>query len=371
MTTPHRQFDTEAVKAAIPFSDLVAETLGELQKVSNREFSTLCPFHSEDTPSFTIYPDHGHCFGCGWHGDIFAFYQEVHGVSFVEAYDALEAKAGLGNGGTGELRKIEIKSRTATKAPPKKPITPSFRALRPPEIKQLANLRGLDPLALRVAAQDYRKVGYCDWPQWQRKGDGKWMAASEIGPSWVVTDDDRWVVQYRRFNGEKYHIHRPNGHTDEIKAWTKGSARWPVGCGQIGDTKAVLFCEGGTDMLAAYHFLFGFELLDEVAVVAMLGSPRIADDALPFFAGKRVRIMMDADEPKPDKNGVLRRPGWENAQRWQGQLTAAGAAVECFSLEGLKTAAGDVVGDLNDLAYCDARTLDSDEIREAFFAWDF
>jgi len=28
------------------------------------------PFHQEKTGSFTIYEDHGHCFGCGWHGDI-------------------------------------------------------------------------------------------------------------------------------------------------------------------------------------------------------------------------------------------------------------------------------------------------------------
>tara|TARA_R110001632_G_scaffold216211_1_gene343651 strand:- start:6224 stop:7273 length:1050 start_codon:yes stop_codon:yes gene_type:complete len=29
-----------------------------------------CPFHDEKTPSFQVSIDHGHCYGCGWHGDI-------------------------------------------------------------------------------------------------------------------------------------------------------------------------------------------------------------------------------------------------------------------------------------------------------------
>lgn len=39
----------------------------------------LCPFHEEKTASFHIYDDYGHCFGCGWHGDIIRFEADVSG----------------------------------------------------------------------------------------------------------------------------------------------------------------------------------------------------------------------------------------------------------------------------------------------------
>ncbi len=38
-----------------------------------------CPFHEEQTGSFTVYKDHGHCFGCGWHGDIIDLEAEMTG----------------------------------------------------------------------------------------------------------------------------------------------------------------------------------------------------------------------------------------------------------------------------------------------------
>ena len=40
----------------------------------NRGGFALCPFHNERTPSFKVYEDHYHCFGCGEHGDHVDFY---------------------------------------------------------------------------------------------------------------------------------------------------------------------------------------------------------------------------------------------------------------------------------------------------------
>ncbi len=47
----------------------------------------LCPFHHEDTPSFTVNPKTQlwHCFGCGAGGDIFTFLQKRDGLTFSQA----------------------------------------------------------------------------------------------------------------------------------------------------------------------------------------------------------------------------------------------------------------------------------------------
>lgn len=62
-----------------------------------REMEALCPFHSENTPSFTVVPDKGffHCFGCGAHGSAFDFVMQHDGLDFMGALAALEAECGL------------------------------------------------------------------------------------------------------------------------------------------------------------------------------------------------------------------------------------------------------------------------------------
>jgi hypothetical protein len=54
-----------------------------------------CPFHSEKTPSFYVYSDHFHCFGCQAHGDQIAFMMRIEGISFIEAFNRLAAAAGM------------------------------------------------------------------------------------------------------------------------------------------------------------------------------------------------------------------------------------------------------------------------------------
>lgn len=57
----------------------------------------LCPFHSEKTPSFTVYPENNsfYCFGCGAGGDIIAFVRRMENLDYVEAVKLLAQRAGL------------------------------------------------------------------------------------------------------------------------------------------------------------------------------------------------------------------------------------------------------------------------------------
>src|SRR5262249_49432459 len=59
----------------------------KLKKSGAQNFSGLCPFHQEKTPSFSVHTTRQfyHCFGCGASGDVFSFVQKVENISFVEA----------------------------------------------------------------------------------------------------------------------------------------------------------------------------------------------------------------------------------------------------------------------------------------------
>ena len=62
-----------------------------------RNLTGLCPFHSEKTPSFTVYPDTQsfYCFGCGAGGDAITFVKKAENLDYMEAVRALAERAGL------------------------------------------------------------------------------------------------------------------------------------------------------------------------------------------------------------------------------------------------------------------------------------
>ncbi|WP_207538663.1 DNA primase [Sabulicella rubraurantiaca] len=62
---------------------------------AGRQWKGCCPFHNEKSPSFYVYDEHFHCFGCGAHGDAFAFLMRSEGASFMEAVERLAAEAGM------------------------------------------------------------------------------------------------------------------------------------------------------------------------------------------------------------------------------------------------------------------------------------
>lgn len=62
---------------------------------SGKEHKACCPFHAEKTPSFYVYDDQFHCFGCGEHGDAITFVMKSQGLSFMEAVERLASEAGI------------------------------------------------------------------------------------------------------------------------------------------------------------------------------------------------------------------------------------------------------------------------------------
>ena len=66
-------------------------------KKRGQKYVGLCPFHSENDPSFTVDEDKQlfHCFGCGAGGDIFTLVMEKENLSFPEALRYLAQKYNL------------------------------------------------------------------------------------------------------------------------------------------------------------------------------------------------------------------------------------------------------------------------------------
>ena len=57
----------------------------------------LCPFHSEKTPSFTVYPQDNsfYCFGCGAGGDAITFIRKRENLDYPDAVEFLANRAGI------------------------------------------------------------------------------------------------------------------------------------------------------------------------------------------------------------------------------------------------------------------------------------
>ena len=85
------RIDTAALLASIDLVAVVGAYV-PLKKVGG-EFSGLCPFHGEKTPSFTVIPakQFCHCFGCGFSGDAIAFVQAIEDCDFKVACERLGA----------------------------------------------------------------------------------------------------------------------------------------------------------------------------------------------------------------------------------------------------------------------------------------
>ncbi|HTC40315.1 MAG TPA: DNA primase [Candidatus Acidoferrales bacterium] len=66
-------------------------------KKSGQNYTGLCPFHGEKTPSFAVHPVKQifHCFGCGKGGDVFSFVMEMEKCEFPEAIRVVAEKCGI------------------------------------------------------------------------------------------------------------------------------------------------------------------------------------------------------------------------------------------------------------------------------------
>ncbi len=83
------------IRNAVDIVDVINEYV-QLKK-QGRNYFGLCPFHGENTPSFSVSPDKQifHCFGCGAGGNVFTFLMDIEGCSFTEAAKELAERGNI------------------------------------------------------------------------------------------------------------------------------------------------------------------------------------------------------------------------------------------------------------------------------------
>ncbi|HTW30620.1 MAG TPA: DNA primase [Candidatus Sulfotelmatobacter sp.] len=69
----------------------------KLKKAGSQNYSGLCPFHGEKTPSFSVHATRQfyHCFGCHESGDVFKFIQKIENITFPESVRFVAQKLGI------------------------------------------------------------------------------------------------------------------------------------------------------------------------------------------------------------------------------------------------------------------------------------
>src|SRR5712691_6075158 len=86
----------ETVKQQADIVRMVGDYV-KLKKAGAQNYTGLCPFHNEKTPSFSVdaAPLKIQCFGCQASGDVFSFVQKIENITFPEAVRAVAQKLGL------------------------------------------------------------------------------------------------------------------------------------------------------------------------------------------------------------------------------------------------------------------------------------
>lgn len=90
----HMDDQVAQIKAKVDIVTVIGERIN--LKKAGRNFTAVCPFHTEKTPSFVVSPELQmyKCFGCGESGDVYSFLEKYEGMDFYEALTYLAEKTG-------------------------------------------------------------------------------------------------------------------------------------------------------------------------------------------------------------------------------------------------------------------------------------
>lgn len=274
-----------------------------------RNYICSCPFHSEKTPSCTVFTDTQsfYCFGCGAGGDVITFIMKIENLDFTEAVKLLAQRSGM------EIPKENSRDSQLAK-----------RKTRIYEMNRLAAnffytqlIKGSDKSGLRYFAdrklspQTIKKYGLGYAPDsWNTLTDmlrSKGYSDDEITDAWLGSRSKKGnifdifrkrvmfpIIDLRGniigFGGRVLDNSQPKYlNTGATPVFDKGSNLFSMNFAKNADTKRLILCEGYMDVIAVNQA--GFE-----NVVATLGTAITPDQArLMSHYAEEVIIAYDSD----------------------------------------------------------------------------
>lgn len=274
-----------------------------------RNYICSCPFHSEKTPSCTVFTDTQsfYCFGCGAGGDVITFIMKIENLDFTEAVKLLAQRSGM------EIPKENSRDSQLAK-----------RKTRIYEMNRLAAnffytqlIKGSDKSGLRYFAdrklspQTIKKYGLGYAPDsWNTLTDmlrSKGYSDDEITDAWLGSRSKKGnifdifrkrvmfpIIDLRGniigFGGRVLDNSQPKYlNTGATPVFDKGSNLFSMNFAKNADTKRLILCEGYMDVIAVNQA--GFE-----NVVATLGTAITPDQArLMSHYAEEVVIAYDSD----------------------------------------------------------------------------
>jgi len=269
----------------------------ELKKQGSN-WLALCPFHSEKTPSFNIYADHAHCYGCGWSGDSIKLEAELSGLSFQDTCRKLGAKESETLEDEAErLKRIEDRCKRKEQAEAerrrenkaKRARWPQLYVGRTHDLQEVADLRGIDYAGPWLA----QELGHLRFARWRDQ------------LAWVV--GDRSTAAARRLDGKLWEHGTPH-KSDTLP----GSEKHPIGL--TNSSLPVILIEGEADYLATLARLWQQGCHEDWQAVCMLGASALLGEHATKLRDREVTIYAHGE-----------KAGQAAADRWRDEAALAGA----------------------------------------------
>ena len=299
-------------------------------------YTGLCPFHSEKSPSFTVYDSNQsfYCFGCGAGGDVITFVRQIENLDYVDAVKFLAQRAGMEmpeyDDKTSLLRSrvLEINRQIARYY---------FECLRKP-----AGKAGLDYLRQRGLTSDtiiHFGLGYAPnaWRDARNYLMEKGFTEEEILASGVVSKGRQGI--YDQFRGRVMFpiidlrgnvigfggriLGQENGpkylNSSDTPVFKKSRNLFAMNFAKASKKKGILLCEGYMDVISMHQA--GFQ-----NAVATLGTALTPEQA------RLLSQYTDTVTLSYDSDG----PGQAATQRASGLLSDVGIKVRVLSIEDAK-----------------------------------